>query len=249
MAIAPYTRSRAQDAGWTWRIPLQNRVGNGYVYASDFISDEGARTELLGHLDGAPLAEPRILKFTTGVRNQVWIKNVVAIGLSAGFIEPLESTAIHLIQTGIAKLVMLFPHKDMSEPNRELYNRQVAYDYERIRDFIVLHYNATTRNDTPFWDHCRTMAIPDALREYMELFKDSGRMIPKPDELFTVPSWVQVMVGQGMKARDFPPVIGVLSDADLGKFMAHVEEVIRSSVNVMPAHQDFIERYCRAKAA
>ena len=245
----PYTRSSARRSGWQWRIPLQHRVGNGYVYASDFTSDDDARTELLSHLDGRPLAEPRILKFTTGVRKQAWKKNVVAIGLSAGFIEPLESTAIHLIQTAIAKLVMLFPRKDMSAPNRDLYNRQVNYDYERIRDFIVLHYNATTRDDTPFWDHCRTMAIPEGLSEYLELFKDGARVIPKPDELFTLSSWVQVMVGQGIKARDFPPVIGVLSDADLGRFMAHVEEVIRSSVNVMPAHQDFIDRYCRAKAA
>lgn len=245
----PLTRSSARRSGWQWRIPLQHRVGNGYVYASDFISEDDARVELLGHLDGAPLAEPRTLKFTTGVRNQVWKKNVVAIGLSAGFIEPLESTAIHLIQTGIAKLVMLFPRQDMSPAIRDLYNRQVSYDYERIRDFIILHYKATTRDDTPFWDHCRTMAIPDELANYMELFRDSARMIPKPDELFTVPSWVQVMVGQGVQPRDYPPVIGVLSDADLGKFMAHVEAVIGSSVNVMPTHQAFIDRYCRAQAA
>ena len=245
-APIPYTRSSARSAGWQWRIPLQHRVGNGYVYSSEFISDEAARAELLGHLDGAPLADPRPLKFTTGHRNEVWKKNVVAIGLSAGFLEPLESTAIHLIQTGIAKLALMFPRKDMSPSLRALYNRQVRFDFERIRDFLVLHYHATARTDTPFWNHCRTMAIPDELTEYLELFEDSARINPKPDELFTLPSWVQVLLGQGVRPNDYPPIIDTLSDAELGKFLAHVETVIQSAVAVMPSHQAFINRHCKA---
>ena len=248
-APIPYTRSSARSAGWQWRIPLQHRVGNGYVYASDFISDEDARAELLRNLDGQPLAEPRLVKFNTGHRNQVWKKNVVAIGLSAGFLEPLESTAIHLIQTGIAKLALMFPRKNMSPTVSDLYNKQVAYEFERIRDFLVLHYHATRRDDTPFWNHCRTMAIPDELADYLALFEDSARVNPKADELFTLPSWVQVMLGQGVQPKDYPATVDVLTDAELAKFLAHVESVVQSSVSVMPAHEQFIARFCKAPAA
>ena len=243
----PYTRSTARTSGWQWRIPLQNRVGNGYVYSSAFISDEDARAELLRNLDGKPLAEPRLVQYTAGRRNEVWKKNVVAIGLSAGFLEPLESTAIHLIQTSIARLAAMFPRKDMSPPVRDNYNKQVNTEFERIRDFLVLHYHATTRSDTPFWNHARTMEVPDGLREFLELFRDSARITPRPDDLFTLPSWVQVMIGQGVAPRDYPPMVNVISEAELLKFLGHVELVIQSSVNVMPSHQAFIERNCRAR--
>jgi tryptophan 7-halogenase len=245
----PYTRALARSAGWQWRIPLQHRVGNGYVYSSAFTSDDEARAEFLRTLTGAPLAEPRIVRFSTGHRNEIWKNNVVAIGLSAGFLEPLESTAIHLIQSGIAKLAAMFPRKDMNPKVRENYNRQVSYEFERIRDFLILHYHATTRDDTPFWNHCRTMAIPDALADYMNLFRESALLYPKVEELFSLQSWVQVMIGQGVMPREYAPVIDTMSEPNLGKFLAHVEEVIKSSVNVMPSHQAFIDRFCKAPAA
>ena len=243
----PYTRSTAKSAGWQWRIPLQHRVGNGYVYSSAFISDDDVRQELLAGLDGKPLAEPRRIPFTAGFRLEPWRKNVVAIGLSAGFLEPLESTAIHLIQIGIAKLALSFPRKDMSPHLQALYNKQITFEYENIRDFLVLHYRASTRDDTEFWAHCRTMEIPGSLQETMDLFRESARIYPKSGDLFSVASWVQVMIGQGIIPQDYPPVINTFPEKDLEPFLNQVERVIQSNINVMPSHQQFIDRFCRAK--
>jgi tryptophan 7-halogenase len=242
----PYTRASARPAGWQWRIPLQHRMGNGHVYSSRHMSDDEARALLLSTLEGRPLAEPRLIPFHGGRRRRTWIRNVIAIGLSGGFLEPLESTAIHLVQTAIAKLALLFPERDCSEALQNRYNAQMDDEFERVRDFLILHYHATERADTPFWNHCRTMDIPESLREYIALFRDSGRIMPRSDELFTTVSWAQVMIGQGITPRRYPPVIDRLTDQELVQFVNQVEEVIGSAVAVVPAHEAFIARHCKA---
>ena len=201
---------------------------------------------LLANLEGRPLAEPKLIPFHGGKRRRAWIGNVVAIGLSGGFLEPLESTAIHLIQTAIAKLALLFPERDCSEALQNRYNAQMDGEFERVRDFLILHYHATERADTPFWNYCRTMEIPESLREYIALFHDSARVMPKSDELFTTVSWAQVMIGQRIASRRYPPVIDRLTDAELRKFIEHVEQVIGSCVAVVPAQEAFIARHCKA---
>jgi tryptophan halogenase len=242
----PYTRSTARSAGWQWRIPLQHRTGNGYVYSSRFISDDEAVATLLKNLDGRPLAEPRLLRFTGGKRRKLWEKNVVALGLAGGFLEPLESTAIYLVQAGINRLVQLFPHKDFRQALIDQYNAQEAFEFERIRDFLILHYHATERADSPFWSYCRTMSIPESLREYIELFRASGCFFRNGTELFGLASWVEVMLGQGIMPANYHPAVDWVSPEDLHKFVSHVEQVVASCVAVMPAHQAFIDRHCKA---
>jgi tryptophan halogenase len=242
----PYTRASARPAGWQWRIPLQHRVGNGYVFSSRYMSEDEARAVLLQNLDGRPLAEPRLIPFNGGRRRRAWIRNVIAIGLSGGFLEPLESTAIHLVQTAIKKLALLFPERDCSEVLQRRYNRQMDEEFEQVRDFLILHYHATERTDTPFWNHCRTMEIPESLGEYLALFRDSARIVQRGDELFTTVSWAQVMIGQGILPRRYPAVVDRLTDQELKQFVDQVEEVISSAVAVVPAHEAFIARHCKA---
>ena len=242
----PYTRATARPAGWQWRIPLQHRVGNGHVFSSRHMSEDEARAILLANLEGRPLAEPKLIPFHGGKRRRVWIRNVVAIGLSGGFLEPLESTAIHLIQTAIAKLALLFPERDCSEVLQRRYNAQMDEEFAWVRDFLILHYHATERADTPFWNECRTMEIPETLREGIALFRDSARIMPRTEELFKTVSWAQVMIGQRIEPRRYPPVIDRLTDAELKKFLAHVEEVINSCVALVPPHEAFIARHCKA---
>lgn len=246
VAPTPYTRASARPAGWQWRIPLQHRVGNGHVFSSRHMSEDEAASILLANLEGRPLADPKLIPFHGGKRRRNWIRNVVAIGLSGGFLEPLESTAIHLIQASIAKLALHFPERDCSEVLRNRYNAQMDYEFERVRDFLILHYKATEREDTPFWKACREMEIPESLREYIDLFRDSARLASRVDELFTTVSWAQVMLGQRIVPRRYPPVIDRLTDADLKQFIDHVEEVIRSCVAVVPSHEAFIAKHCRA---
>jgi len=244
----PYTRSTARTAGWQWRIPLQHRTGNGHVYASAYLSDQEAAATLLSNLDGKALGTPRLLKFTTGRRKKFWNRNVVALGLAGGFMEPLESTAIYLIQSGIARLGLLFPKLDFSPVLIDRYNAQSTFEFERIRDFLILHYHATERSDSPFWNYCRSMDIPDSLQSTIALFRDSGRFFRNADEMFGLVSWVQVMLGQRIIPAAYHPSVDLMTEPDLYAFMADIEKVIDNCVNAMPPHQAFIDRYCKAVA-
>ncbi|MBO9828357.1 tryptophan 7-halogenase [Xanthomonas sp. A2111] len=245
----PYTRATARAAGWQWRIPLQHRTGNGYVYCSAHISDDEAAATLLANLDGQALADPRPLRFVTGRRKQVWNRNVVALGLASGFMEPLESTSIHLVQSGISKLLELFPREGISPVLVRRYNERIAFEFDRIRDFLLLHYHATERDDSAFWRHCRHMPITPELQETLELFRDSGRFYRNGDEMFAEISWVQVLVGQGILPRAYHPLVDQVPQADLERFMASVEQTIGHCADAMPPHQAFIDRYCAARAA
>jgi tryptophan halogenase len=244
----PYTRSTAREAGWQWRIPLQHRTGNGHVYSSHFLSDARAEEILMQNLDGKPLADPREVRFVTGCRKRQWDRNVVAIGLASGFIEPLESTAIFLIQTAISRLMGLFPRADCARVLQDTYNAQMLFEYARIRDFIILHYRATTRDDSDFWNYVRTMPIPDTLQGYLDLFAANGQFFREGTELFGLTSWVQVMLGQGIVPRTYHPAVDWVAEADVMGLVHHVEQVVAANVALMPRHEDFIARTCAAPA-
>ena len=244
--LTPYTRSTARPAGWQWRIPLQHRIGNGYVYSSKFASDEEAVRTLLANLDGTPLADPRQVRFAPGRRMQAWSANVVAIGLSSGFLEPLESTSIHLIQTGILRLVALFPGRGFNPADIAEYNRQSCFEFEDVRDFIIAHYKVTNRAGEPFWDYVRTMPVPDSLAERLDLFRSSARFfVHGKAEWCREESWVQVLIGQGLAARH-DPVADLVPEEALAEFMADIAEVIDEVADTMPDHAAFIAQHCAA---
>ncbi len=242
--LLPYTRATAKTAGWQWRIPLQSRTGNGHVYCSDFISDDAALDSLNEDLDQKAISDPNFLRFKAGVRRKPWTKNVVAIGLSSGFLEPLESTSIHLIQSAIARLMANFPDKTFNAPDIDYYNRRTLIEYEQVRDFIVLHYNATQRTDSPFWNHCRTMDIPATLAERLEIFRENARLYRHDEELFHEISWLAVLHGQNIRPKRYHPIADIMSAVELEKRMTHFEEVVARSVATMPSHGDFIARNC-----
>ena len=244
--LTPYTRATARAAGWQWRIPLQHRVGNGHVYSSRFMSDDEATAILLGNLDGAPLAEPRSLRFQPGRRLKSWNRNVVAIGLASGFIEPLESTSIHLVQMGIAHLLTYFPAAGFDESVTHQFNRMMTMEYEWVRDFIILHYKATERNDTAFWNHCREMEVPEQLRKRMELFEVDGRVFRDGEELFAKISWLQVLHGQRVRPQGYHPLTDLLGEEEIAKYLDEVAGVIGACVDVMPTHEKFIADHCAA---
>ena len=245
--LTPFTRSTARSAGWQWRIPLQHRTGNGYVYCSDYISDDEAAATLMANLDGEALGDPRPLRFVTGKRRKFWNRNVVAVGLASGFMEPLESTSIHFIQTSLGKLVAFWPDRRFDEVRIDEYNRQVQFEFERSRDFLVLHYKATERNDSPFWDYCREMPVPDNLAQKMELFQKTGLVFREHEELFAETSWMQVMIGQNIMPRAYHPMVDTLSLDEVRQLVAGTRGVLERSVDVMPTHRDFINRFCRAE--
>jgi tryptophan halogenase len=244
--LTPYTRSTARSAGWQWRIPLQHRIGNGYVYCSEFISDDEAAATLVANLDGEKLADPRLIRFTTGHRPRYWVKNCVAVGLSSGFMEPLESTSIWMIQNGIARLLTNFPDRSFAAPDIDRYNRVMIEDTEYIRDFLVLHYKGTERDDSPFWDYCRNMDVPERLAEKIRVYMNSGRAFRENDELFNDTSWYAVMNGQLPRPRGYDPVTEVLSLDETRRRLEEVRTVVRNSVDYMPLHRDFIAKHCAA---
>ena len=243
-AMRPYTRATARKAGWQWNIPLQHRTGNGYVYSSHFTDDETAREVLLDNLDGKPLAEPRQLRFTTGKRRRIWKANCVAVGLASGFLEPLESTSIHLIQSAITKLVNLFPATRDDAAARAIFNRLMDQEFRTIRDFLILHYNATSRSGTAFWDYVRTMEVPKFLTDKITLFQQSARIMREKNEIFTEPSWLAVLVGQGILPQGYHPVADVLSDDENAGRLRAIADTIGRAAGSLPRHGDFIARYC-----
>jgi tryptophan 7-halogenase len=242
--IPPYTRAIAHDAGWQWKIPLQHRQGTGLVYSSAYSTDDEARRVLMGNLEGDIRVELRLLKFRTGRRRRAWVKNCVAVGLAGGFVEPLESTSIHLIQSGITRLLRLFPFDGCSESLQRQYNQESQIEYERIRDFIVLHYKATERDDTQYWRDCRDMSIPDTLAHRMEMYRQTGLVFPDGDDVFRIDSWLQVMVGQRLEARSYHHVANLLGDERLQKMLATLRASISTSVEKMPTHKAFLDQYC-----
>jgi tryptophan halogenase len=243
----PYTQSIAHSAGWQWRIPLQGRVGNGIVYSSKYISDDEAKSTLMGNLTGKPLTDPRQLRFTTGRRKKSWHKNCIAIGLSSGFLEPLESTSIHLVTTALMRLMKLFPFGGNIALLAEQYNREAQLEAETIRDFIILHYHLTQRDDSPFWDHYRTMEIPESLTHRMAMFKENGYAWLDDIGLFRVDSWVQVMMGQGLMPEQHHQGSRVLPTENLKEQMTALRTKIEHAVEQLPMHSDFIKKYCPVK--
>ncbi|MEN9419085.1 MAG: hypothetical protein RI988_2705 [Pseudomonadota bacterium] len=244
--LLPITRSTAHAAGWQWRIPLQHRTGNGHVYCSAHMGEDEATSVLLANLDGPALAEPRHIRFRTGRRRQFWNRNCVSVGLASGFLEPLESTSIHLIQTAISRIVSLFPHAGFAQADIDEYNRQTAFEFEKIRDFLILHYHATQRIDSAFWNHCRTMEIPESLRHKIELWRSSGRVYREAGELFAELSWIQVLQGQRVAAGGYHPLADLRPEHELLEFLRDVETVIERCVDAMPTQAEYIAAHCAA---
>lgn len=244
----PYTRATARTAGWQWRIPLQHRTGNGHVYCSGAISDDEAASALLAGVEGQPLAEPRQLRFTTGRRRRCWNRNVIAIGLSSGFLEPLESTSIHLIQSAISRLMQFLPRRRISDAERAEYNRQTDFEIERIRDFLILHYHANERDES-FWRQCRAMSLPDTLAAKLELFRARGAIVREHEELFTEVGWLQVLIGQNVMPSGWHPLADAIPAAELKDYMETMEAVYAREVARMPSHRDLIARHCAMRAA
>jgi tryptophan halogenase len=239
-SLLPYTRASAQPAGWTWRIPLQHRVGNGYVYSSRFVSDAAAKATLLRTLDSACIDEPRVIPYATGHRKQFWKGNCLSIGLSSGFIEPLEATSIHLIARGMDFFLRYFPDRDCDPALVREYNRRMIADFEEVRDFIVLHYSATARDDTPFWQHCRNLPLPDSLRERIELFRAHGAMREGVDELFRASSWQSVFEGMGIRPASPNPRVENLDYAQIAQTLKNAKAAIAGMVEHLPTHEQFL---------
>ncbi|MGJ4728882.1 tryptophan halogenase family protein [Luteimonas sp. SDU101] len=246
--LTPYTRATARSAGWQWRIPLQHRIGAGYVYSSENLGDDEAATILLANLDGRPHSDPFPLRFTTGMREKFWNRNVVGLGLASGFLEPLESTSIYLMQSGIQRLLGLFPDRGFDPLLRQRYNRDSAFEFERVRDFLILHYHATERDDTPFWDYCRTMPVPDSLREAIDLFRADGRYFRHGEDFFALPNWVQVLLGQRILPRGYHPIVDQMPEDVLTGFVERTRQDVARAVETMPSHRQFIDGYCKAVA-
>ena len=245
--LKPYTSAIAMDAGWRWQIPLQHRTGNGYVHASAFIDEQAASDALLASVEGEPIVQPRMLRFKAGRRRHSWAGNCVAVGLAGGFLEPLESTSIYLIQQAITQLIELFPERQISPVDRDEFNRIVELEYDRIRDFLILHYHATERDDTPFWNYVRTMPIPDSLSEKMELFRQRGRVVRYKQGVFLEPSWLAVYLGQRVFPYGYDQRADRVPDTALTHAFSDLERRTAEAVETMPTHADYIARYCPAQ--
>jgi len=237
----------AHDAGWQWRIPLQHRVGNGIVYCSRYLDRDAALDRLLNNVEGAVRTEPNFLRFTTGARRKQWHRNCVAIGLSGGFMEPLESTSIHLIQRAVLRLLRLFPQGRVSPADIAEFNDQQLQDMEQIRDFLILHYKVTDRRDSPFWRQCAAMDVPDSLAQKIDLFRQTGRVFRRNEELFGENSWVQVMLGQGIVPENHHPIAAKLSDHEIDRLLSMVRRQVADTVATMPLHGEYVARYCPAE--
>ena len=238
--LLPYTTATAMPAGWRWRIPLQHRVGNGYVYASAHIEDAAAADALLDAIEGAPRAEPRVLRFTAGRRRRSWVGNVVAVGLAGGFLEPLESTSIYLVQLAITQLLELFPRAAIDPIDRDEFNRAVDLEYDRIRDFLILHYHATRRDDSPFWDHVRTMQVPDSLAQKIDLFRRRGRVVTYREGVFLEPSWIAVYLGQGIHPAGYDQRADRPDDAALARALGQLRRETVAAAAALPDHATYL---------
>jgi len=243
----PFTTSTAHEAGWQWTIPLQHRTGNGYVYCDKYITDEQAKETLLANIDGEPLMEPRVIPFTTGIREKSWVKNCLSLGLAQGFIEPLESTAIHLVSKTLAIFIRMFPTKDCNQALIDQYNLVVRKDYEEIRDFLVLHYCKTSRNDSDFWRWCQSMEIPETLQQKLDFFKASGGLNIKNEELFQSSSWYAVLNGLGLKPDNYNPTLDTWDAEKIGEILAKGKQGLLDISQQQPSHDEFIAQYCQAK--
>ncbi len=244
--LTPYTRSTAHRAGWQWRIPLQHRIGNGHVYSSAHVSDDEAAATLLANLDGKPLADPRPIRFRTGMRRLAWNQNVIAIGLAGGFLEPLESTSIHLIQQAIQQLIDYFPDRGFSANDVAEFNRHSRFHWERIRDFVVLHYHLNQRDDSAFWRDCAHMSVPDSLQEKLDLYRSHGRVVRRDNELFAEVGWIQVMEGQNLVPQRHHPLAELQDEQATHEYLEGVREVIAKCVAFMPDHAAYIAEHCAA---
>ena len=244
--LFPYTRATAREPGWQWRIPLQHRTGNGLVYSSKHIDDDAAETLLLANLEGEQLANPNRLRFTSGKRRKMWNRNCVALGLAAGFLEPLESTSIHLVQSAAIRLIRLFPDASTDRATIDEFNRQCDFEWERVRDFIALHYWANGR-DGPLWEYCRGMELPPTLQRKIDLWRSNGRIFREDEELFSEESWIQVFLGHGVVPRGYDPLVGIKSDPQIEQFLGNIASTIERCVEVMPAHSDYVQKFCPAE--
>lgn len=244
----PYTRAIAHDAGWQWRIPLQHRQGNGIVYCSRYLEQDAALERLLNSVEGERLTEPNVIRFTTGARRRQWYRNCVAVGLSGGFMEPLESTSIHLIQRAILRIIRMLPLGEVCQHDVDEFNGQQLTDMVQIRDFLVLHYKATERRDSPFWRQCADMEVPATLAHKMELFRETGRVFRKNEELFAENSWIQVMLGQGIMPKSYHPIAGKLSDEEMAGMLGGLRDAVDKTLGGLPEHHAYVARYCGTKA-
>lgn len=244
--ITPYTKAIAHPKGWQWRIPLQHRIGNGFVYSSKYCSDDEAKQTLLSNLDGKALAEPRKISFRTGRRLKQWNRNVVSIGLSSGFLEPLESTSIHLIQSGVFRLLKFFPHSGITDAARDEFNRQSKVEFEQIRDFIILHYKLNARGDSQYWKDYQAMDIPESLRRKIDLFSASGLVFREQDELFAEVAWQQVFIGQGIIPTDTHPLVNALKEEQLQDLLSNLKAVMQLTSQRLGPHADFLQS-CHSK--
>jgi tryptophan halogenase len=240
--MRPYTQATARTAGWQWRIPLRHRTGNGLVYCSRFISDDEAAAQLLANLETESLGDPRPLRFVTGMRRLAWNRNCLALGLAAGFMEPLESTSIHLVQSGVGRLLAMFPDRHCDPALVDEYNRQTRFEYERVRDFLILHYKATERTDTPFWRQCGAMEIPPSLAQRIALFRRTGMVFREGEELFTETGWVQVLLGQHIEPQAHHPLADALTEAQLDSFLADIRTLVGRAAASLPEHAHFVAR-------